>query len=86
MDFAKFAITPFSQNTTGQLLLIIAVSIVQKVALKKEFSVVKISSTSVREIIPEFFLSFSFSILSLLNLGMTKWVCGVANMFEIFLF
>ena len=36
MNFAKFVRTPFLQNTTGRLLLIIAVSIVVKVELANE--------------------------------------------------
>ena len=36
MNFAKFARTPFLQNTTGRLLLIIAVSVVMKGELANE--------------------------------------------------
>ena len=36
MNFAKFERTPFLQNTTGRLLLIIAVSIVVKGKLANE--------------------------------------------------
>ena len=36
MNFAKFVRTPFLQNTTGRLLLIIAVSIVVKGELPNE--------------------------------------------------
>ena len=36
MNFAKFVITPFLQNTTGRLLLILAVSIVMKKELANE--------------------------------------------------
>ena len=36
VNFAKFARTPFLQNSTGQLLLIIAVSIVAKRVLANE--------------------------------------------------
>ena len=36
MNFAKFVRTPFLQNTTGRLLLIIAVSMVMKGELANE--------------------------------------------------